>query len=149
MWRTQVKLCTATLTGGGCGPDEICVERAATKTCATANGATTCGTGYTPERGGTWYTGATDDRSCGLSCNYAGTYGDPNACAQARLQIFTTNDCSGPGTSPSTSPCTVPGVQYFPTASVVGAPSGSAQCTLMNTMSGSATPTGPRTLCCR
>src|SRR5207245_1175837 len=46
-WASTQRFCQASAVGGGCAPGNVCVPKLSTPTCAIADGAVGCDTGYT------------------------------------------------------------------------------------------------------
>jgi hypothetical protein len=147
MWASTSRFCQASAVGGGCAPGNVCVPKLSVPTCAIADGAVACDTGYT-ETVGPWYTGFTDGRNCACACGSAsgGTCG-------TTIGVFTSNNCTaGAGDQtlgPSLPQQLCSAVNTYRSTKILGGTTptcGGATTTL----SGSGLqPTGRQTLCCR
>lgn len=145
-WSETRTFCTANRVGGGCPAGNRCVPAIATSACSVAVGSTTCGGSYPLSSGGTWYTGYSDQRSCGACTCGFGT----GTCNGGRIVAYSGANCTGEsvdvGSGTQGSICNLPFVPVSGT--VVGTPVNPG-CEPTNGPSGALTETGPQTVCCR
>lgn len=154
-WTSQVRFCATSQKGGGCGPGQVCVPKA-TKHCALMAGNVACAGAYTAEGQGSgqpWYTGIDDMRVCtndkgsATSCTCGSPVG--GGCGTSTVSAFHSDkNCMG------SAYVMTPGMCYdLPTAAINSAQVAlvgvtNPSCTPTYSQTGSATPTGPQTLCC-
>jgi hypothetical protein len=140
-WGTMMRFCAAPAVGVGCGPQQACVPVIGVGTCAMFEGQQRCPLGSPT----TWYTGATDSRSCGACiCGPPAT-----GCSGMVLNVGADYSCStvtqtlssGQRKCYSGNGVSSPGIYFSGTPTPPACPAAAS-------MSGAASPTGPKTLCC-
>lgn len=146
-WGNSAVFCRIARTGKGCATGQLCVPRNDTQPTAPLCSQIPSGTCGPTQTTQTWYTGASDGRSCtACTCNATGA-----SCANVKVQFGNDYTCSGAGTTPSPLQVghnqTVCGYAYAPQAMLVGAPT-SATCSASSTLQGTILPLGSTTLCC-
>jgi hypothetical protein len=146
-WATQTQFCQASRMGAGCPTGNVCVQKATSlQHCALQAGSVTCAGNYTPESGGTWYTSVNDSRTCGASCTCAHSGGD---CGTSFVRGFTVGSvCSGGAIDLTSNADNCNLSAPLSSARVILQGDTPPTCTPNNVLSGTATPSGPQTLCC-
>jgi hypothetical protein len=146
-WDETRVLCVADEVGGGCPSGERCAPTHDTPSCAITNSAAACNAALPDDTGGLWYTGLSDNRTCG-PCDCPFNYGS-GSCGSASITGYSGGSCTGSteqiGNGSQGSACNL----AFPPASgrVAATPSGGS-CQPRAYASGDANATGPRTVCC-
>jgi hypothetical protein len=146
-WDETRVLCVADEVGGGCPTGEKCAPVHDTPSCAITNAAASCGAALPDDSGGLWYTGISDNRTCG-PCDCPFNYGS-GSCGSASITGYSGANCTGSteqiGNGTQGSACNL----AFPPASgrVAATPSGGS-CQPRAYASGDANATGPSTVCC-
>jgi hypothetical protein len=142
-WAQRARFCEGPR-GGGCTAGAACVPRAASQ-CVVAAGEAGCPAPYAPVGSEPWFTGAADGRGCPDQCTCEFPAG--GSCGPAVVRTYASADCTGPSSTMGFDVCVngrIGSAVLELTGTVVPgacAPSGGA-------LEGSATPTGPHTLCC-
>ena len=149
-WTQEAKLCRGAEAGGGCGAGRMCVPKVSTgqRICAVASVTATCPSGYTPEGAGLWYTGLDDSRDCGSVCPIGSPVG--GSCGTSYLALYGGNLCGGASTDlqPGVT-CALSAPTGLQSGRVILQGETMPVCTATPpTATGSATPTGPTTVCC-
>jgi hypothetical protein len=147
IWSTTARFCGTTLRGGGCGTGSVCLPAVTSTTrCAMAAGSTSCPTGT---QRSDWYTSYTGDAACNAcSC------GQPSgaSCADVKMFVGESATCTPAAASAMLAGgerfCAPPNTLLDPSVVFTGTPTRPI-CVPQNTSSGSLTPTGPQTVCCR
>jgi len=147
-WSMTMKFCPADPPGQGCNQGYACVHKNPAAYCAL--GSSSCTPGFTALAGGTWYTSATDGRTCGnCGCQMTGS-GD---CSNSRVLEHPANECAVANPSSfvllAGDRCDgFDATSGFDTADLNVAVTGGS-CSGKSTMSGAVTPTGAKTVCCQ
>jgi hypothetical protein len=143
-WGTNSKFCAATLSGAGCGSGSACVPRPPISSCLMATGSATCPSGFAQQSS---YTGYADTRACNCSCSatggscdsvwyYVGNEG--TTCADfAGYRLDSSRVCDSSGS--------LTAIYYR----FSGSPTNPTGCSTQFNPTGTVTPTGLHTLCCR
>ena len=142
-WGSRGTFCATATIGGGCGAGKVCVPAGPSSTvCQLFDGVKTTCPAAVPSRA-PWYTGVSSGITCG-PCSCGSPIGA--TCDNAEISFGNDGTCSGLGTVGSKSRACFGGGVSKPGVQFVGAIS--APCQAMSTVGGTATPTGPKTLCC-
>ncbi len=147
-WAATTRFCATTLRGGGCGTGSVCLPAITNnpQRCVLAAGSAACPAGT---QRSDWYTGYTGNFACNpCSCEQP----SGASCANVRLSVSTTSTCDVASRfaqlASGEHACAAPNTLYRPSIVFTGAPT-APTCAPQNTSSGSLTPTGPQTACCR
>jgi hypothetical protein len=144
-WGTTSRFCATATVGGGCAAGQACIPVTSAPKCAMFDGmAHTCQAGTS---GATWYTGSTDARTCS-ACSCGSATGQ--SCSGMILDIGTDYSCGTITAMVSSGMryCYTGNGVYTPGMIFSGTPTQPTSCPASSTLSGSLTPTGPKTVCC-
>jgi hypothetical protein len=150
-WTETRTFCAANRVGGGCPAGSRCVASVATSKCTMTAGATACSGNYPAPptaASGPWYTGSSDTRTCSAcQCGFA-----RGPCSGGRIVGYDAWGCTGNaadvGNGSQASVCNVPFAPVSGSGKVVGTPV-PQNCDVQSYASGTLSPTGPQTVCCR
>jgi len=147
-WAATSRFCATTLRGGGCVTGSVCLPAVtgSPQRCALATGGAACPAGT---QRSDWYTGYTGNFACNAcSCDQP----SGASCANVRLTVSTTSMCDASSTfarlAGGEHVCAAPNSLYRPSIVFTGAPT-VPTCAPQSTSSGTLTPTGQQTACCR
>jgi hypothetical protein len=147
-WAATTRFCATTLRGGGCGTGSVCLPAITNNPprCVLAAGSAACPAGT---QRSDWYTSYTGNFACNpCSCDQP----SGASCANVRLSVSTTSMCDVASRfaqlASGEHACAAPNSLYRPSIVFTGAPT-TPTCAPQNTSSGTLTPTGPQTACCR
>jgi hypothetical protein len=147
-WSTTMKFCPADPPGGGCKTGFACVHKTTANYCELGSGS--CSTGFTDLAGGTWYTSATDGRTCG-SCDCQITAA--GNCAGSRVLEHPDGECAVANPSSFVllqgDRCDGFGETSGFTTADLNVSYSAATCAGTSAMSGAVTPSGTRRVCCQ
>ncbi len=146
-WGETRVLCVADETGGGCPSGEVCAPAITTASCVMTEGSTDCSGALPDDTGGQWFTGVTDDRTCG-ACDCPFNYGS-GTCGGGTIVGYNGPNCTGSsetiGNGTQGSAC---GLMFAPVSGRVSGTASGGSCQPRAYTTGAATETGPRTVCC-
>jgi hypothetical protein len=144
-WSTTMKYCPADPPGGGCRAGYACVHKSPTTFCELGSGS--CTPGFTAISGGTWYTSATDNRTCGTCGCQITTAGD---CSASHVFEHPASTCNFETILAQGDTCDAAAeTSQFATADLNVSYVRLAVCMGTSILSGSVTPGGAQTLCCQ
>jgi len=141
-WATAGRFCGAAMIGGGCAAGQACVPVNTASKCVMYDGAHACPAATTLT---TWYTGASDTRTCG-ACTCGGPTGQ--SCAGMRITVGTDYTCSATTTLSSGQRYCYTGTGVYSPGLVFTGTATPPTCAGSATTSGALTATGQKTLCC-
>jgi len=145
-WAETLKFCgLSSANNTGCNSGDTCTPSTSAQHCLLLDGASaSCPSGYAA-KGGPWYTGVNDTRTCAAcGCNVT----TAPACGARTVGVEKNGSCNA--TNPPTKPTNMRQCAPidYPVFTLRGSPV-AGQCSAFSAVSGTASPTGGRTLCCK
>jgi hypothetical protein len=152
-WAQSAQFCQTTEVGFCPTAGSVCVAKTGgSKHCTLDAANASCTGNYALQGGGTWYTGVTDNRTCGASC-VCGNPSGGSCGTQAFPKVFQNQAAGCGGAAATFNPGTCLnnlGLSSYlgATVSVAAGSESLPACQPSNAVSGTATASGQSTLCC-